>query len=178
MNKSQVDTIPAYKLTVHVALAQLLYNGAGKNYNWNQTMNTTKKRNGLSARQNTINRISLKIALAKRMLFALLTLAASLFLISCQQNNDSQHPKKETATTTTADSANKPTVNIKVNKHYDDKGNLIGMDSTYSSYYSNIKGDTARMDSLFHNFNTYFNSNQSSLLNNGVNNLFFNDSIF
>src|SRR4051812_3814635 len=115
-------------------------------------MNTTKKHSGLSARQNTINSISLKIAVAKQMLFALLTIATALLLTSCQKNSDGQHHKKETTATNTADRVRKPAVNIKVNKHYDDKGNLVGMDSTYSWYYSNIKGDTARIDSLFHNF--------------------------
>jgi hypothetical protein len=42
----------------------------------------------------------------------------------------------------------KPKVAIKVNRRFDEKGNLIGFDSTYTSYYSNISGDTAQMDSL------------------------------
>lgn len=71
-----------------------------------------------------------------------------------------------------------PRVDIKVNKKYDDKGNLIGLDSTYSSYFSKVKGDTLLMDSLFRQFNKNFTSRHPSLLDQHFHELFFNDSLF
>ena len=76
-----------------------------------------------------------------------------------------------------ADSLDKPKVDIKVNRHYDDQGNLIGFDSTYSSYYSNIKGDTGKMDSLMRGFDMFFNRNHSSFFNKQFDPLFFRDSL-
>ncbi len=52
----------------------------------------------------------------------------------------------------------KPKVDYKVNKIYDDDGNLIGYDSTYTYYYSNIDRDALIADSVFAKFNKYFKS--------------------
>lgn len=51
----------------------------------------------------------------------------------------------------------KPHEEVKVNKKYDDNGNLIAFDSVYTSYYSNIEGDTLFNDSIMGNFQMYFN---------------------
>jgi hypothetical protein len=75
------------------------------------------------------------------------------------------------------DTLNKPKVDIKVNRHFDEKGNVIGFDSTYTSYYSSVQGDTIKMDSMFSDFNSYFNKQHRSLFNDHFNNLFFNDSL-
>lgn len=42
-----------------------------------------------------------------------------------------------------------PKIDSKVTKQYDEKGNLIGYDSTYTEYYSNVEGDSLLHDSLF-----------------------------
>jgi hypothetical protein len=79
----------------------------------------------------------------------LVSLAISITLLSCNgqsKNIDTKHVKD-----------NKPQTNIKVNRDYDSKGNLIRFDSTYSSYYSNIKGDTTLRDSIFSRFRNQFN---------------------
>jgi len=86
----------------------------------------------------------------------LAVLAISIALSSCNgQTMKKENKAKETA----------PQTNIKVNKEYDKNGNLIRFDSAYSSYYSNIKGDSVLKDSIFNNFknqfnNSYFFSNQ------------------
>jgi hypothetical protein len=136
-------------------------------------MNTIKlKNNGHSARQRTIDKIKQKV------LFVFI-LVVSLVITSCNEQSKSQDlaDSKKKQTTVTKDTVNKPNVNIKVNKRYDDKGNLIGFDSTYSSYYSNVQGDTAKMDSLFDNFDTYFNKNHSLFFRDRLDRLFFNDSL-
>lgn len=98
---------------------------------------------------------------------------------SCKEKSEAQNLAggKSKSTKSLTDSLEKPKVNIKVNRHYDDKGNLVGFDSAYSSFYSNVKGDTLRMDSVMNSFNSYFNRSHSSLFDKRFNNLFFNDSL-
>jgi len=100
-----------------------------------------------------------------------------VFITSCNEIGKGQDLTNPEDDLTAADSLNKPLVNITVNRRYDDEGNLIGMDSTHSSYYSNIEGDTARMDSLFRNFDRLFNSHRPSMFDDNFNDLFFNDSL-
>jgi hypothetical protein len=63
-----------------------------------------------------------------------------------------------------------------VNRHYDNKGNEIGFDSTYTSFYSNIDGDTVVMDSMMTGFDNYFDMRHPSLLQHELAPLFFDDS--
>lgn len=71
----------------------------------------------------------------------------TLFLSSCQ----AQEAKKENDKRIDLEK-NKPQTNIIVNKEYDETGNLIRYDSTYSSYYSNIEGDSLMGDSIMKSF--------------------------
>jgi hypothetical protein len=145
-------------------------------------MNKHSQHGGLSARQKANQKIHEIFSSApnlKQSMF-LVCLAAILFsLSSCDKKTEDQDAKKvgKEHAAVEKDSLNNPNVNIKVNRRYDDKGNLIGFDSTYSSYYSNIKGDTLRMDSLMHSFDRYFDSNHSSFFDRQFNPLFFNDSM-
>lgn len=135
---------------------------------------------GLSARRWTIKTFKTLILNAARGISRkkLWPVAIAIMLCSCQENKKTENAAEEKPkkASTATDSLNKPNVNIKVNKHYDDKGNLVGFDSTYSSYYSNITGDTAGMDSLMQGFNRYFNRNRSLLFDDRLDDLFFNDS--
>ena len=85
---------------------------------------------------------------------------------------DAQKAKGETKTT----EINKPHEEVKVNRKYDENGNLIAFDSVYTSYYSSFDGDTVNMDSLMDNFNMYF----SDIFDNGYawNSLIEPDSVF
>jgi len=74
-------------------------------------------------------------------------------------------------------SQNLPQTNIKVNKEYDKNGNIIKYDSTYSAYYSNIKGDTLLRDSIFDNFKIQFNEKYFFSTQPYFNNFFFTDSL-
>jgi hypothetical protein len=143
-------------------------------------MNTNRNSNGLSARLKAIrSKINLfRHALVMKASVMGLALIACMIISSCHEQSKGQE-LKETAKNhaTEQDSLNKPQVNIKVNKRYDEKGNLVAVDSTYSSFYSNVRGDTSKMDSLFHRFDRYFNENHSSLLPKEFNNLFFKDSL-
>jgi len=77
-------------------------------------------------------------------------------LISCnaqskkEKDNKSNKISKETI---------KPKIDYKVNKEYDENGNLIRLDSTYTYYYSNIDKDAMMKDSVFKKINEHFNRN-------------------
>jgi hypothetical protein len=115
---------------------------------------TSKKTNGLS-------------------IYMLLLVAGALLFSACQEKTSGQSIKAETQK---RDSV-KPRVNISVNRHFDEKGNVIGFDSTYSSFYSNIEGDTVAMDSMMKKFDSYFKQRHPSLLQHEFEPLFFADSL-
>jgi hypothetical protein len=52
---------------------------------------------------------------------------------------------------------NSPKTDIKVNKEYDDQGNLIRYDSTYSYSFLNMDNDSIPNDSIFSMFRDHFN---------------------
>jgi hypothetical protein len=65
-------------------------------------------------------------------------------LSSCHQETNGQVKGEKAGKVAEAKKATvQPKVDIKVNRHYDDKGNMIGYDSTYSSFYSNVTSDTS-----------------------------------
>jgi hypothetical protein len=146
-------------------------------------MNTTSN-SGLFARQKTNNKIkellsSIWIRLKGSVVLISIT-GTLLALSSCDRINgqsaDATDRDKDQAMVA-SDSLNKPKVNIQVNRHYDDKGNMIGFDSTYSTFYSNVEGDTVKMDSLMHSFDHYFDRNHASFFNRQLDPLFFEDSL-
>jgi hypothetical protein len=145
-------------------------------------MNLKLKMYGLSARRKAIDKmksIAFRLRHAvKRGVFWALVVGTTMLCSSCHEKSNAQNSDLKSSTASVArDSLDKPKVNIQVNKHYDDKGNLVGFDSTYSSYYSSVKGDTSKMDSLMHRFDRYFNTNHLSFFNNEFNALFFKDSL-
>src|SRR5688572_29110550 len=79
-----------------------------------------------------------------------------------------------------ADTLVKPKVDVRVNKRYDDKGNLTQFDSTYSYFYSSpgIGRSSITSDSLFGNFKSPLLNQYKGLMNENMNSIFFNDSLF
>lgn len=71
-----------------------------------------------------------------------------------------------------------PKVNVHVNKVYDKQGNLVRYDSTYTSVYNSMGGDSLRMDSLMQQF-LGSNGEQDPwrMMGPEMNNLFFQDSL-
>src|SRR5688572_17722246 len=136
-------------------------------------MHGVTEQRGLSARQKTRknSRNCWMLLHPTQMLIAL-----ALIISSCQMKGQRGEESKKEATAF-RDSLNKPKVNIQVNKHYDNKGNVIGFDSTYTSFYSNVDGDTIKMDSLMRNFDRHFNLGKTSFFNRELDSLFFNDSL-
>lgn len=93
------------------------------------------------------------IMMKKTMIFSVIL---SFMLVSCngQNNTERTSQKKDTI---------KPEIGIKVHKEYDDDGNLIRVDSSYTYFYSNIKNDSLLEKEIFDNFKFDFNSHFKSL---------------
>jgi hypothetical protein len=138
---------------------------------------------GLLARQKTNNKANAITSSArgylKRTMFLISIAGAFMVLSSCdkQSKGQSKDGQGKDQAIVAQDTLDKPKVNIQVNRRYDEKGNMIGFDSTYSTFYSNIQGDTGRMDSLMHSFDSYFNRNHSTFFNRQLDPLFFDDSL-
>jgi hypothetical protein len=100
-----------------------------------------------------------------------------LFLNACTNGQNKEKDKIEDNKKAVSDSLHTPKTNIKVNKEYDDDGNLIRYDSTYTSFYSNIEGDKAKADSIFNKFKLDFNFHYPFSKKPYFDNLFFTDSL-
>lgn len=106
----------------------------------------------------------------------ILILAMILFgMYSCQSQEKSD---QKTALNAKKENS-KPQGSWKVNRDYDENGNLISYDSTYTYSYSSVNGDTIsseNMDEIISQFRQYLGQNgmndQSALIQS-----FFNDSI-
>jgi hypothetical protein len=134
-------------------------------------MKSLLKRSALSARPEATHRTESGIVYSATLGLAITVL--TLLFESCTGNASRQ---ASDLTPHPTDSLRKPKVNIKVNRRYDEKGNMIGFDSTYTSYYSNISGDTAQMDSLMGSFDRYFSTDHSAFFRDQFDPLFFTDS--
>jgi len=79
-----------------------------------------------------------------------------------------------------ADTSYRPQVDVRVNKKYDEKGNLIQYDSTYSYYYTSppTSKNSIRSDSVFNIFKIPLRNDYRGLLDDNMNSIFFNDSLF
>ena len=77
------------------------------------------------------------------------------------------------------DTIAKPKVDVRVNKKFDNKGNLVQYDSTYSYFYSSPGfKNSISSDSLFNNFKIPLRKDYKGLLDDNMNNIFFNDSLY
>jgi hypothetical protein len=114
----------------------------------------------------------------------LLILITSLMLLTaCEGQNKQKSLSEQSGNTSvplTDSLKNKPDVRVKVNKKYDDKGNIVRYDSTYSYIYSGPGGklQSSSNDSIFNSFRSYFHSNHRDLINPKTDHIFFNDSLF
>ena len=98
----------------------------------------------------------------------LIALAIPMIVLGCNgQSGNSKIQSKE----------NLPNQNIVVSKEYDDNGNLIKYDSTYSYYYSTIKQDSVLEQSIFNNFMNQFNRSYSFSDSPFFKDFFFEDSL-
>lgn len=73
-----------------------------------------------------------------------------------------------------------PKVDIKVNKEYDDNGNIIRYDSTYSYIYTYPDGNTKTLnvDSLFKSFQPYFFDRSFEIMRDPFRSFFDQDTFY
>jgi hypothetical protein len=104
----------------------------------------------------------------KQIIFISMLLFMGLTGCDAQKSGkDNQNEKK----------SDRPDVDIKVNREYDEDGNLIRYDSTYTYVYSNIDGDIQLRDSVFSEFMAHFNKQFGFKDDPFFNDLFFTDSL-
>ena len=96
----------------------------------------------------------------------------TVLMVGCEAQNNPTQPTVKSDTTQV-----QPKTDIRVNKEYDDEGNLIRYDSVYSSYYNNIEGDTVMADSILNEFKKHFNTQFPMSVNPFFDDMFFNDSL-
>lgn len=95
------------------------------------------------------------------------------------KKENSQLAETKKVTLLHEDSLAKPRIDVKVNRQYDDKGNIVKFDSTYSYFYSSPKGSMhLGNDSVFSSFRSFFEKNYPNLMDSHTNSIFFNDSLF
>lgn len=95
-------------------------------------------------------------------------------------NGQKKQNEKWNALTDSKDTVMKPKTDIRVNKKFDSKGNLIHFDSTYSYSYSSPSHGKMSIsgDSLFGNFKTPLKNDYKDLFDKNMNSIFFNDTLF
>jgi hypothetical protein len=93
------------------------------------------------------------------------------------QKNQNEKPTKQLVL---ADTPHRPKMDVRVNKKYDEKGNLIQYDSTYSYFYSSpdMSENSISSDSVFSNFKIPLRNDYKGLFDDNINRVFFNDSLF
>jgi hypothetical protein len=101
----------------------------------------------------------------------LLIIGIAFIFNSCNAQDRNEKQGKSSA------SKNIPKEDIKVNKEYDDEGNLILYDSTYTYYYSNIDKDKNLSDSIFNEYIGKFYDRYPFSDKSFFNDLFFQDSL-
>ena len=106
----------------------------------------------------------------------ILFLTCSILLFSAC-NGFPQKKERTEISTIHRNEKGKPEVTIKVNKHFDKKGNLVSFDSTYTTYYSNSTVNKKMMDSLVQEFKKPFSEQFPLAKDKYFNTLFFTDSL-
>ena len=95
------------------------------------------------------------------------TLLLGLMLAACQAQDDRSKSKVDLVDKNTDSiSADKPKISWKVNKKYDEEGNVVGYDSIYSYSYGNLNNLPKQMnlDSIMGSMNFFSQDNLSSFM--------------
>lgn len=144
-------------------------------------MGFVSKSNGLSARRMAIDKIRkflkhINHVMKRSTILGMIGISVAAIILIFPIENTTHAERattyKKDSFAIIPDSLIKPDVRIKVNKHYDDSGNLIGYDSIYSSHYYSVVGDTTKRKSW------NLNSDHFSFFNNDLNKWLYPDSLF
>ena len=90
-----------------------------------------------------------------------LLLVIPFLMVSCSAQTNAEKNGEKKQEVKKELNANEPKVDIKVNKVYDENGNLVGYDSTYVWSYTNEQGDSVIVnpDSVLYQFKPFIGSN-------------------
>ena len=95
------------------------------------------------------------------------TLLLGLMLTGCQAQSDQGKSKEDLAKKSTDSlTVDKPKISWKVDKKYDEAGNIIGYDSIYSYYYDNMGkfAEEMDLDSIMKSMKFFSHGKLSSLM--------------
>ncbi|MCK0190377.1 hypothetical protein [Arenibacter sp. F20364] len=95
------------------------------------------------------------------------TLLLGMLLTGCQAQVDNSNAKDDLAGKHSDSlTADKPKISWKVDKKYDEAGNVIGYDSIYSYYYDNLKNlpKDMNLDSIMGSFKFFSRDDLSSFM--------------
>ena len=114
----------------------------------------------------------------KQIIFIVTAVFLSIFFLSFTFAN-LKNPIKNLQTQEDTIKTN-PHVDIKVNKEYDEDGNIIRYDSSYTYIYHNSDGnfEELNVDSIFHNFKPYFFDHGFEIMQSPFKEFFKNDTIY
>ena len=102
---------------------------------------------------------------------------ASLSLSSCNAQDKNDNDSEKNSMSFNSEEQAPPKGSWKVNREFDEDGNLISYDSTYTYSYSNINGDSlpdAEMEEIQRHFESLFRNNERSA---AMMHRFMNDSL-
>ncbi|HAF30738.1 MAG TPA: hypothetical protein DCG75_16975 [Bacteroidales bacterium] len=114
----------------------------------------------------------------KTFIIAIILISLASF-ISFSFNNTGIPHKNQTKIEKDTVSAN-PKIDIKVNKEYDDHGNIIRYDSSYTYIYTYPNGNTEELniDSIFNRFRPFFFNHGSNIIHDPFNSFFDEDTFY
>jgi hypothetical protein len=115
----------------------------------------------------------------KKMKKVMMFLSMILLLVNCNNNKGKQlvDMQKKTNTEQSTDTLSNPKVDIRVNKSYDPKGNIINYDSSYTYFYKSPGLKRINPDTLFDALKVPLRSNYNMLLRKNMDSIFFNDTL-
>ncbi len=97
-------------------------------------------------------------------------------IMGCRAQDE---PSRKDAKAMEREDENKPKVDWKVNKQYDDKGNLVRYDSTYSWSYSGKWGaESPAADSIMNSFKKHFGQGFPSFFGHGFTDAWSDSSFY
>jgi len=116
----------------------------------------------------------------RAILIGFILIGSAFLCISFTSKNNSENSTFDKIISNDTIKGNQPKIDIKVNKEYDENGNIIRYDSSYSSsyFYSNSDLTEKEMDSIMNSFKPFFFDNYSNILDHSFDRFFFNDSLF
>lgn len=114
----------------------------------------------------------------KRKIFIITTILILAALVSFSVNNINQKKPFDSSDKDTIQS--NPKIDIKVEKEYDDDGNIIRYDSSYTYIYQHSDGNYEEldMDSIFRNFKPFFFDHGFEIMQSPFDDFFDHDTLY